>query len=95
MNLHRQILKFTKSLMTPHAASDRDHNVIFLIFRFFIDLDRNLVFKTEQRDYAQSTALGEYLLKMLKFFTNGEVVAEISCLKVEEICKISEKSKMF
>ena len=35
----------------------RDHNVIFRIFRFFIDLDRKLVFKTEQRDYAQSTAL--------------------------------------
>jgi len=67
--------------------------MVFLSFRFFIDVDRKLFFKTKLLDYAQSTALGEYVLKITRFVSNGQLAAEIFCLKVEKICKFSKNQR--
>ena len=45
-------------------------------FRFFIVKNEKLVFLVRRRNRAQSTALGEYLLKMPKLFEIGSVVVK-------------------
>ena len=54
-----------------------------------------LFFKTEQREYAQSTALRNYISNMVLLFVRWPVVVEKFHLKVEEICKKSKKSEIF